>query len=202
MSGFYRLKPLHHGVNAAAGVLKAADLAQLQQAADVIGEAEAQAEDLRQQAQAGYEAEKQRGYREGRAAADLERAGQLLEDQRQLEGRLAELEKDLGSVVFECVRQIIQAFDRDDLAEEVARSALASMRSEQRAQLFVSSKAYPALRARLSQILTDFPDTQSVDLAEDPDLSPPNLRLVSSLGVVSFVLDDTLDALKRLLEKP
>ena len=201
MATFYKLQSLGHGLAAPSGVVKAATLAELGQAGDILAEAERQAAALREQAQQVYDAEKRRGYAEGRAEANTERAIRMIEDTARVDARLADLESELGGVVFACVRQIIQGFEDDTLAEQVARSALASMRAEQRGQLHVSTAALKHTRAALPGLLKDFPEIELVDVIEDPNLTAPDVRLESAMGVVTFVLDDTLDALRRLLEQ-
>jgi type III secretion protein L len=201
MATFYRLQAFGHGVDARHGVIKAGDLAELGQAGDILAEAERQAAALRAEAQQVYEAEKLRGHAEGRAEADAERAIRMIEDVARIDARLADLESELGGVVFAAVRQIIQGFEDEALAEQVARSALASMRKEQRGQLHVSTAALRHTRAALPTVLKDFPEIELVDVIEDPELTAPNVRLESAMGIVTFVLDDTLDALRRLLEQ-
>lgn len=201
MTSFYRLRPLGHGLAAPSGVVKAADLAELGQAGDILTEAERQAARIRAEAEEVYQSEKRRGYAEGRAEAEAERAVRRIEDVARIDARLADLESELGGVVFACVRQIIEGFEDQALAEQVARSALASMRSEQRGQLYVSTAALKHTRAALPDLLKDFPEIELIDVIEDANLTAPDVRLESAMGVVTFVLDDTLAALKRLLEQ-
>ncbi len=201
MADFYRLQAFGHGVAVTGGVIKAAAMDELGQAGDVLAEAERQAAELRAEAQRVHASEKLRGHAEGRAEADAERAVRMIEDTARIDARLADLESELGGVVFACVRQIIQGFEDEALAEQVARSALASMRSEQRGQLHVSTAALKHTRAALADVLRDFPEIELIDVIEDADLQAPNVRLESAMGVVTFVLDDALDALRRLLEQ-
>jgi type III secretion protein L len=201
MAEFYRLKAFGHGLAAPSGVVKAAALVELGQAGDILAEAERKAAALIAEAQEVYESEKLRGHAEGRAAADAERAVRMIEDLGRLDSRLSDLESELGGVVFACVRQIIAGFEGEALAEQVARSALASMRSERRGQLYVSTAAYRHTRKAMKKLLEGFPEIELVDVIEDPELRAPDVRLESAMGVVTFVLDDTLSALQRLLEQ-
>lgn len=201
MADFYRLQRFGHGIAASGGVIKAKAMAELGQAGDILAEAERQAAELRAEAQKVYESEKLRGHAEGRAEADAERALRMIEDSARVDARLADLESELGGLVFACVRQIIQGFEDEAMAEEVARSALASMRSERRGQLHVSTAALKHTRAALPTLLKDFPEIELIDVIEDPDLAAPNVRLESAMGVVTFVLDDALAALRQLLEQ-
>ena len=201
MATFYRLKTFGHGLAAPSGVVKSETLEELGQAGDILAEAERKAAQLIAEAQEVYESEKRRGHAEGRAAADAERAVRMIEDVGRLDARLADLEGELGGVVFACVRQIIAGFEDEALAEQVARSALSSMRSEQRGQLYVSTAALKHTREALPKILKDFPEIELIDVIEDAELQAPDVRLESAMGVVTFVLDDTLSALQRLLEQ-
>ena len=51
----------------------------------------------------------------------------------------------------------------------------------------------------MDETLEEFPAMELVDVIEDVSLTSPSLRLESDLGVVQFVLDDTLADLKALL---
>lgn len=199
-SPFFRLQSLGYAAAAPHGVLKAADMEELAAANCLIEDAAVEADALRVEAQRIYEAEMARGYAEGRQEIESERAALLLQDQQRVDSRLADLERDMGRLVYDCVRQIIEGFNDDALALEVARSALASMRSERRGQLYVATSVFTVTRDRMAEIIKDFPEIETIDVIEDPELDAPNVRLESKLGVVTFVLDDTLETLKRLLE--
>ncbi len=201
MSSFFRLKSLGHGVSADNGILKASAVAELQEAEGIVAEATAQAKAMIEDAKRVYDSEKQRGYADGRAELDQQRASQLMEDQHRVDARLSDMERDLGHLVFDCVKRIIEGFDDEALAMQVAGSALSSMRTERRGQLHVSSANFDITKDRLSEIVEKFPEIELIDVIEDPELDAPNVRLESKLGVVAFVLDDTLETLKRLLER-
>ena len=201
MSDFFRLKAFGHGAAPVGGVIKAREMAELGQAGNIVAEAEKQAKALIAQATAVFESEKVRGYAEGRKQADGERAAQAVADLGHLDSHLSDLERELGGVVFSCVKRIIEGFDDESLAEQTARSALSSMRSERRGQLHVSTSAMKNTRDALPALLKEFPEIELIDVIEDVDLEAPNVRLESTLGVVTFVLDDTLEAMRRLLEQ-
>lgn len=198
--GFFRLRLLDHGIAAPDGILKAADVDALDGARTLIEAAEARARSIERDAQDAYEAEKARGYAEGRQEIAAERAALMIEDQAQFDARLSEMERDIARLVHDCVRQVIEGFDDDALALQVARSALASMRTERRGQLHVAPAALAATREGMADLIAEFPEIELIDIIEDPGLVAPDVRLESKLGVVSFVLDDTLENLRRLLE--
>ncbi|MFN3146708.1 MAG: hypothetical protein ACE368_16380 [Paracoccaceae bacterium] len=97
------------------------------------------------------------------------------------------------------VRQVIHQVDDAELVRRTARAALATIRTQKRAQLYVPSEKLDATRAAIAEIKAEFPEMELVDVIEDHALRPPALRLESDLGVVSFVLENTLDDLRKLL---
>lgn len=195
----YRLTGMGLGLAAPDGVLPRAALAQMDAAGLLMDRARAEAESLGQAARDAYEAEKARGLAEGRAEARLEAAARLVSEQAALDTALGALESELADLVLATVRNLIQRYDRAELAIELTRSALATMRSENRVQLHVPPAVQDALRAALPALMADYPEIELIDVIADPALASPNLRMESALGVVDFVLDDTLDGLKRLL---
>lgn len=195
----YRLSALGLGAAAPDGILPAAALADIDAAVLILERAQAEAAALAEAARTAYEAERARGLAEGRAEARREAAARLIGEQAALDQALAALEGELADLVLATVRRLIQRFDGAELATELTRSALATMRSEKRAQLHVPPEVQDAVRAALPDLLADYPEIELIDVIADPGLAPPSLRLESALGVVDFVLDDTLDGLRRLL---
>lgn len=196
---FYPLGALGLGVAPTDGVLRRADAGAMAEAGQIITRAREEAARIAQEAATAFEAEKQRGFDEGMAEAARQAAASRIEDHAHLNDALDALESDVAELVLGSVKQVLRSFDDETLSREVVRSALAAMRSEKRAQLHVAPSAYHTVKAAMADLLTDYPEIELVDVITDPDLTPPNLRLESSLGVVDFSLDNALDDLRRLL---
>ena len=97
------------------------------------------------------------------------------------------------------MKRIVLSFDNQQLALDTVRSAMASLRSESRLQLFVAPQVETAIRSQLPALMTDYPEIQLIDVIADHTLSPPDVRLESELGTVTSILDETLADLGRLL---
>ena len=166
---------------------------------DIIAEAHARAEAIIADAEAAQEAARVRGHAEGLAQAARDAAARQLADEARLQLALDRLEGEMADLVTDCLRRIVSELDAGDLARATLREALAVMRREKRAQLHVSSAAHDAIRQALPAILADFPEIELVDLVMDPGISSPDLRLESTLGVVEFSMEATLEDLRRLL---
>lgn len=199
MSDVFSLRALGLGLVAEDGILTAATVGELAAGARIVREAEARAATIIAQAEAAFEAERRRGHAEGLAQAQTEVAAWMYAARQDLDLRLDHIQGELADVVVLCVKRIVHTFDDTALAVGTVRSALASLRSEKRLQLFVSPSVEAAVRAHLPEFLADYPEIALIDLIADPILTAPDVRLESELGVVTSVLDETLEGLGRLL---
>ena len=198
-SPFFPLGALGLGATSRDGVLRRADAGVMAEAGQILDRARAEAARIEQEATAAFEAEKQRGHAEGLADAARDAATRRIADHAHLNDALDALESDVADLVLGSVKQVLRSFDDETLSREVVRSALAAMRSEKRAQLHVAPAAYHAVKTSMEELLVDYPEIELVDVITDPDLTPPNLRLESALGVVDFSMDTSLADLRRLL---
>ena len=196
--------PLHikRSENAAlanGGVIPRAVADDMAEATTILTQAEAKAAALVASTDAVVEAEKARGYAEGRADAERDFAAQLLLEAEKLDAGLKAVEVQLIDVVGSCLRQINGDIEDLSLIEKTVKTALATVRSERRAKLYVAPDALQHAQRAVDETLEEFPAMELVDVIEDVSLTSPSLRLESDLGVVQFVLDDTLADLKALL---
>lgn len=200
MSQVYRLKPLGLAMASPDGVIKH-DAVQTMDTADLLlSSAKAKADEILEAAAAVYETEKQRGLAEGRNDAALEAVARLAQEHLALDQKLLEIEDQVSDLILGAVRDVIASFEDDALVREITRTALATMRTEKRAQLHVAPEAEDVVRAALADLMADYPEIELIDVIEDSAITAPNLRLESELGMIEFSLDDSLDTLRALLK--
>lgn len=199
MTQVFALRPLGLGLAAPDGIIPAALAEAMTDADRILARARAEAEAIRADALAAREEERRRGHAEGLRQAQAEGAAWMHQARQDLDARLDRIQIDLADVVAACVKRIVLSFDDRQLALDTVRSAMASLRSERRLQLFVAPQAEAAIRAALPALMADYPEIQSIDLIADPALTPPDVRLESELGTVTSILNDTLAELGRLL---
>lgn len=199
MSAFYRLSSLGLGVASADGIIKRPDAEAMSSADLVLAESQRAAETTRSEAQAVYESEKQRGYADGLAEAARENAARLLQENLQLDTHLAQLEVDLARLVTRATQQIISRFDDAQLAREVTRTALQTMRTEKRIRLHVAPEAEQSLKIDLAAMRIDYPEIELIDLVVESRLTAPNLEIESEMGVIKFTLEEGLAQLGAIL---
>lgn len=199
MTQVFSLRPLGLALAAEDGIIPAALAETMADADRILDLARAEAEAIRADAGAAREAERQRGHAEGLLQAQAEAAAWMHQARQDLDARLDRIQLDLADLVTTCVKRIVLSFDDQQLALDIVRTALASLRSESRLQLFVAPQVEAAIRAQLPAFLAEYPEIQLIDVIADPTLTAPDVRLESELGTVTSILDDTLADLGRLL---
>lgn len=199
MTDVFTLRPLGLAHDAVDGVLSNETAEALTGAALILARAREEAAAIIADAESARADERRRGHAEGLAEAQAQAAAWLHDARQDLDRRLDQMQMELADVVLHSVRRILHSFDDRQIALETVRSALASLRSEKRLQLFVAPSVEAAIRESLPAFRTDYPEIELIDVIADPALSPPDVRLESELGVVTSILDDTLAQLGRLL---
>lgn len=200
MSGsILRLRHMGLAADAPDGILRAAELEAMGTADMLTRAAEDRAAELLAGAETVLAEARAQGHTEGMAAAQTEAAALMLAMMGKIDQRLGGLEAELGALVHDCVRRILDRFSDQDLALDLARGALATMRDQRRGQLFVDPAVQDRIRGALAELLEEFPEIDLIDVIADPTLKAPDLRLESDLGVVSFSLEATLQDLRHLL---
>lgn len=199
MADVFSLRPLGLAHDATDGILAAETAEAVAGAALILERARQEAAAIIADAETARAEERRRGHAEGLAEAQAQSAAWLHGARQDLERRLDQMQTELADVVLQSVRRIVHSFDDRRIALETVRSALASLRSEKRLQLFVAPAVEGAVREALPGFRADYPEIELIDVIADPALSPPDVRLESELGVVTSILDDTLAQLGRLL---
>ena len=93
------------GLDAAAKVLKAEEVSQALEGAELLADAEESARQILENAEAEYEAQKKKGYADGQAASQEEVAEQMLNMVSRSVDYLAGAERDVVKTVLICLRE-------------------------------------------------------------------------------------------------
>ncbi len=195
----YRFKDLSFKPPSGASLIKSRDAGLLGDADALLKEAQRKADDIIQNAQTHFEAERERGLTEGRAAAELKALERLASEHRQLDQKLGEIEASLAGLVSACVRKIIQSFNDTQLAEDLVHSALTKMRRENKVQIRLPHALMADFQSRVGGLVDTFPEIELIDLIEDASLTPPNAIVESFIGRIECDLGKQLEDLDKVI---
>lgn len=179
-------------------VLKAADAALLREAQDLLAAASQRAEELERAAREAYDRRVEEGYRDGLEQGRLEHAEKLLETVMSSVEFIEGVEGTVVRVVTEAVRKVIGDLGDDERIVRIVRTALVTVRNQQRVVIRVAPADERAVSQALAAMLQAAPGSTSfLDVVADPRLDRGACLLESELGVVDASLETQLKALEN-----
>jgi type III secretion protein L len=199
MVGMYRLKELDIRIPARGHVIKAATTGLVAEASGILADAEERGAGIIAAAEARYEEERARGYRDGLDRAAAEAVGRLLDEQATLERSLAGLEAELAAVVVACVGRLIGTAADGDLARAYIVNALRRMRRQKRVRLTLSTAQYRGFRDRIDAITAEFPEIELIDVSENPALEDTRFVMESEIGRIEGSVERSLGQIEDQL---
>jgi type III secretion protein L len=173
-------------------VLKAADYAALLDAQALLGLA-------REEAQAEYQQQKDRGYREGLEQGKAEIAEQVVATAGQSALYFSKLEEALVDVVIKSTRRVIGEFDEHERVDRIVRQALDLLRQQSQVRIKVSPAQREWLQSRVQGLLAAFPNLSFLDVQTDARLPADGCILETELGVIDATVETQLRAIEKAL---
>ena len=199
MERFTRIKSGEIGLKAAR-VVKAEDFATAHDARSIIDQANAEAERIVAEARQVFDRERARGYEEGREAARLETARQMIDAVSRVVDYLGSVEQDMVDIVARALERILGEIGDKELVVRVVKNALAAVRNEKHLTLRVAPDQVATVKARMNEILSLYPIVVDVQVVGDGRLRATGCILESEIGVIDASLDGQIAALKKSFE--
>ena len=194
-------RKLAANLDPAARVLRAADLAVLVQAQEVLDNAHAQAQAIVAGAQEAFEAERRRGYEDGKQEALLDQAEKMIETVSRTIDYFAGVENEMVDLVMAAVRKVMDGFDDREKVMAVVRNALAVVRNQKQMTMRLHPGDVDTVRERINDILAAYPGVGYLDLVGDARLARGACILESEIGMVEASLEGQLEALRGAFQR-
>ena len=182
-------------------VLPAADLAALVEAQAVLDDAHAQAEAILAGAREAFEAERRRGYEDGKQEALLDQAEKMIETVSRTVEYFAGVENEMVDLVMASVRKVVDGFDDREKVMIVVRNALAVVRNQKQMTLRLHPAEIESVRERINDILAAYPGVGYLDLLADARLGRGACILESQIGMVEASLEGQIEALRGAFQR-
>ncbi|MBO4317758.1 MAG: HrpE/YscL family type III secretion apparatus protein [Mailhella sp.] len=201
MGSMFRLNA--EGVAPAAGVkiIKAEEYARAIEANALLAEAKAKAEGIIQAAEENYAVRHEEGYRDGVEEGKLEHSEKMLETILSSVEFIENIEHTLVDVVNTAVRKIIGELDEQDRIVRLVRSALNTVRGQQKVTVRVSPSDEPAVSHALAAMTASSSAESFLTVLADSRLAKDSCILESELGVVDASLETQLKALEHAFKE-
>ena len=183
-------------------VVKAADVATVCSAAEIVAAAETQAAQIREDAKAAYEEERKKGYDKGIADGKTEIAMQKLDLVDSSVAFMEDVEEKMSEIVMKALKSCVAEIgDREMVIQIVRKTMAAVIRTQRQVTLKVSPELVETVRARVSELTATFPTIETFDVVEDPRLKGSACVLETEAGVADASVESQLAAIERSLKK-
>ena len=183
-------------------VVKAADVATVRSAAEIVAAAEAQAAQIREDAKAAYEEERKKGYDKGIADGKTEIAMQKLDLVDSSVAFMENVEEKMSEIVMKALKSCVAEIgDREMVIQIVRKTMAAVIRTQRQVTLKVAPELVEAVRSRVSELTATFPTIETFDVVEDPRLKGSACVLETEAGVADASVESQLAAIERSLKK-
>ena len=183
-------------------VVKAADVATVRSAAEIVAAAETQAAQIREDAKAAYEEERKKGYDKGIADGKTEIAMQKLDLVDSSVAFMENVEEKMSEIVMKALKSCVAEIgDREMVIQIVRKTMAAVIRTQRQVTLKVAPELVEAVRARVSELTATFPTIETFDVVEDPRLKGSACVLETEAGVADASVESQLAAIERSLKK-
>ena len=183
-------------------VVKAADVATVRSAAEIVAAAEAQAAQIREDAKVAYEEERKKGYDKGIADGKTEIAMQKLDLVDSSVAFMENVEEKMSEIVMKALKSCVAEIgDREMVIQIVRKTMAAVIRTQRQVTLKVAPELVETVRARVSELTATFPTIETFDVVEDPRLKGSACVLETEAGVADASVESQLAAIERSLKK-
>ncbi|OZI39905.1 type III secretion system protein [Bordetella genomosp. 5] len=188
-------------IDPAARILRAADHAALLQADALVAHAREQADAIMAQAQAAFEAERERGYADGKEEALMGQAERMIETVGRTIEYFAGVENEMVDLVMASVRKVIDGFDDREKVMIVVRNALAVVRNQKQMTLRLHPDEVETVRGHINDLLAAYPGVGYLDILADGRLARGACILESEIGMVEASLENQIQALRTAFQR-
>lgn len=185
----------------AQAVMKASAVSTWVDAQGVLERARADADRIRSEAVAAFEAERRKGFEEGMELAQLEQTERMIDNAARMVDFFSSVEQRMVGLVMDAVRRIMADFDDTERVMAVVRSGLNVMRNQKQLTLRLSPDHAEAVRSRAAELLQSYPGIGMLDIVSDSRLKGDATILESEIGVVEASVDMQLQALEKGFKK-
>ena len=183
-------------------VVKAADVATVRSAAEIVAAAEARAAQIREDAKVAYEEERKKGYDKGIADGKTEIAMQKLDLVDSSVAFMENVEEKMSEIVMKALKSCVAEIgDREMVIQIVRKTMAAVIRTQRQVTLKVAPELVETVRSRVSELTATFPTIETFDVVEDPRLKGSACLLETEAGVADASVESQLAAIERSLKK-
>jgi len=183
-------------------LVKAAEVATVQTADEIIAAAEADAARIREEAKVAFEEEKKKGYEKGLADGKLEISMQKLDLLDSSVAFMESVEDKMADVVLKALRScVVEIGDKEMVVQIVRKTMNAVIRTQRQVTLKVAPEMVDVVRARVAELRAAYTTIETLDVVEDPRLKGTACLLETEAGVAEASVETQIAAIEKSIQK-
>lgn len=183
-------------------LVKAADVAVVRTAEQIIAEADADAARIREEAKVAFEEEKKKGYEKGLAEGKLEISMQKLDLVDSSVAFMESVEDKMADVVLKALRScVVEIGDKEMVVQIVRKTMNAVIRTQRQVTLKVAPEMVETVRARVAELKAAYPTVETLDVVEDPRLKGTACLLETEAGVAEASAETQIAAIEKSIQR-
>ena len=196
------LKTKSFDVEAAGARVSSEEAGAIATAEQVVAAAEAEAARIAEAAKADAERERRRGYADGLAEGRQEILMQKLDLLDESVRYMESVELKMADIAMKALRKCVAEIGDKELVVQIVRKSMqAVVRNQRQITVKVAPEMVPVVRARLDQILKDFPSVAAANVVEDAHLSGTACVVETEAGLVEASVEGQLAAIEKSIRK-
>ena len=189
-------------IDSAKRLVKAEEVATLAKASEIIAAAEAEAARIGEEAKRAFESERARGYEQGLAEAKEGILAQKLDLVNESINYMQSVESEMGGIVMKALRKCVSDIGDETMTVQVIRKAMeAIVRAQRQVTIRVPTDKVALVKARMGEVLKEFPAVTFTEVIEDPRLSGAACVVETAAGMVESSVDAQLKAIEKSIRK-
>jgi type III secretion protein L len=177
-------------------VVRAEEFNHWREAARAVDAAHQYLKSMQELAQAAYEQEKQRGFREGREAGAREAAQVATSLANEAARYLDEIERNVPSMIMVIVERVLGAFDETEFVTRAVRQAVTTLAGSD-----IRLRVAPEMVEPLRRSLADECDARLLRVEADAGIKPGDCQIVTQTGNIDVGLAAQSRALRNDLQQ-
>ena len=183
-------------------LVRAADVATVRSADEIIAAAEAEAARIREEAKREAEAERRRGYEQGLNEGRAEIADKKLELVDSSVMFMESVEGKMADIVMTALRKCVAELGDEALVVQIVKKVMeAVIRTQEKVILKVAPEMVSVVREKLSELVAHYPTVETADVVEDERLKGTECVLETEAGVADASIDTQLAAIERSIHR-
>jgi type III secretion protein L len=189
-------------ISSSGRLVKAADVAAVKTADEIIAAAENEARRLKAEALEAFEIEKKRGFEEGLQQGLKKVVEDKLDFVFESATYMESVEAKLSDIVIKALWKCVDEIGDKTLVMSIIRKVMkAVVRNQRQITLKVAPDMIETVKARLDEILSDYPQLEHVDVLEDSRLKGSAAIIETEAGVADASVETQLCAIENSIRK-